>query len=321
MALGCQETVQTLLEREISSTTEVANPDSVGFCEAQGSAANCVSSESNHYWTEGSMRTCGDGREGGRAEQENAEKVEFEENKWQEQDVSKVEPSDSDTRADQRESECDEKDSAKNLSNEAEGENVGANQEELVFGKSKDRAKKGAKVTLLPCKLCSYEVRFSGGRCNAAGHLRKHMKRAHGVEQPKFSCDKCPYSSAQAGHLKRHRNAKHEGIRYQCNLCEKSFSIKNVLSRHVESIHKGTTIPCPQCEYETPRMAVLRNHIKIKHLKLKYECEICGHKVNSKTSLKTHKNIVHEGIWLRCSEAGCDYKGLQHLQASQESSA
>ena len=47
---------------------------------------------------------------------------------------------------------------------------------------------------------------------------------------------------------------------------------------------------------------------KIKHLKLKYECEICGHKVNSKTSLKTHKNIVHEGIWLRCSEAGCDYK-------------
>ena len=117
-------------------------------------------------------------------------------------------------------------------------------------------------MTLLPCKLCSYEVRFSGGRCNAAGHLRKHMKRAHGVEQPKFSCDKCPYSSAQAGHLKRHRNAKHEGIRYQCNLCEKSFSIKNVLSRHVESIHKGTTIPCPQCEYETPRMAVLRNHIK-----------------------------------------------------------
>ena len=132
MALGCQETVQTLLEREISSTTEVANPDSVGFCEAQGSAANCVSSEGNHYWTEGSTRTCGDGREGGRAEQENAEKVEFEENKWQEQDVSKVEPSDSDTRADQRESECDEKDSAKNLSNEAEGENVGANQVERI---------------------------------------------------------------------------------------------------------------------------------------------------------------------------------------------
>ena len=130
MALGCQETVQTLLEREISSTTEVANPDSVGFCEAQGSAANCVSSESNHYWTEGSMRTCGDGREGGRAEQENAEKVEFEEKKWQEQEVSKAEPSD--TRADQRESECDEKDSAKNLSNKAEGENVGANQVERI---------------------------------------------------------------------------------------------------------------------------------------------------------------------------------------------
>ena len=62
------------------------------------------------------------------------------------------------------------------------------------------------------------------------------------------------------------------------------------------------------CEYETPRMSALRDHIKAKHLKLKYECDICGHKVNSKESLKTHKNIVHEGIWLRCSEAGCDYK-------------
>jgi DNA-directed RNA polymerase subunit RPC12/RpoP len=181
-------------------------------------------------------------------------------------------------------------------------------QEQLVVGKSKFKAKKGAEVTLLSCKLCSYEVKFHGGRCNAAGHLRKHMESAHGVKQPKFSCDKCSYSSTQAGHLRRHKNAKHEGIRYQCSLCEKSFSIKDGLTRHVENIHKGTTIPCPQCEYETPRMAVLRDHIKIKHLKLKYECDICGHKLNSKKNLKIHKNAVHEGIWLHCPEAGCDYK-------------
>jgi len=300
--------VQTLLEREISSKTEAANPDGgVGFCEAQGTAANHATSVGNNYWTDSSKRTCDDGREGGATGKENTEKVEYqEEKKWQKQDASKGEPSD--TRADLRESKCDGKDTAKNSSNKAKGRNFDANQEELIVGKSKSRAKKGAKVTLLSCKLCSYEVKFSGGRCNAAGHLRKHMESAHGVEQPKFSCDKCPYSSAQAGHLRRHRNAKHEGIRFQCNLCENSFSIKNTLTRHVENIHKGTTIPCPQCEYETPRMAVLRDHIKTKHLKLKYECDICGHKVNSKNNLKTHKNIVHEGIWLRCPETGCDYK-------------
>ena len=55
-------------------------------------------------------------------------------------------------------------------------------------------------------------------------------------------------------------------------------------------------------------MDALRDHIKIKHLQMKYECDICGHKVNSKSNLKTHKDIEHEGIWLRCPEAGCDYK-------------
>ena len=178
----------------------------------------------------------------------------------------------------------------------------------MAVEKSKLRAKKRTKVTLLSCKLCSYEVKFSGGTNRAVGHLRTHMKSAHGVEQPKFSCDKCPYNSAQAGHLKRHQNAKHEGIRHQCNLCEKSFSIKDALTRHVESKHKGKTFPCPQCEYETPRMTVLRNHIRIRHLKLRYECDLCGHKVNSKANLKIHNKIVHEGLWLHCSEEGCDYK-------------
>ena len=89
MALGCQQTVQTFLEREISSTAEVANPNCSGFCEAAGNAANYVTSESNNYWREGSNWTC-DGRKGGTAEQENDEKVEYQKKKWQEQVVSKA---------------------------------------------------------------------------------------------------------------------------------------------------------------------------------------------------------------------------------------
>ena len=81
--MGCQETVQTLLERQISSRTEVVNPDGdVGFSEA---------SVGNNYWTEGSKRSCDD-RKGNTGERECTEKAEHEEEKkWQEQNISKGE--------------------------------------------------------------------------------------------------------------------------------------------------------------------------------------------------------------------------------------
>jgi len=302
VALGCQETVQTLLERDILKTSEVAssNPDcEAKFSEAQGTAANDVTSVDN--------KTYG-GKTGGADRGENLEVVEYQEGKWQEQGA----PDDQlNTWADKRESECEDNDLARNLTYKGKGIDFDANQEEVAVEEIKSSAKEGAKVTLLSCELCSFDVKFSGGRNNAAGHLKAHMKSAHGVELPKFSCDKCSYSSAQAGHLRRHKNAKHEGIRYQCNLCETSFSSKDTLARHVGNKHKGSMFPCPQCKYETPRMSVLRDHIRIKHLNLKYECDTCGHRVNSKKNLKTHKNIVHKGIWLWCPEVGCDYKAKE----------
>jgi len=112
-------------------------------------------------------------------------------------------------------------------------------------------------------------------------------------DMPKFSCDRCPYKTKQASHLKRHQNAKHNGIRYKCDQCDGTFSIKHTLVRHVESKHqeKKRIFPCPQCEFVTTRMDYLRGHMENIHLKLKHKCDICGHMLSSKSALLTHRKL------------------------------
>ena len=130
MALGCQETVQTLLGREILTTTEVAiaNPDcDVRFSEVQGTAANCVTSVGNNDWREGSKKSYS-GRKGETAGQEKLEEHQ-EEEKWQQQGATIEE---SDIWADQRESRCEENDSEKNSPNKGERGNIDAIQVESI---------------------------------------------------------------------------------------------------------------------------------------------------------------------------------------------
>ena len=126
MALGCQETVQTLLERDILKTSEVAssNPDcEINFSEAQGTAANDVTSVDNKIY--GS-------KTGGAARGENLEVVEYQEGKWQEQGA----PDDQlNTWADKRESECEDNDLARNLTYKGKGIDFDANQVKSIPNK------------------------------------------------------------------------------------------------------------------------------------------------------------------------------------------
>jgi len=148
----------------------------------------------------------------------------------------------------------------------------------------------------------------SGERGIKLANVLSHMNNAIKDDLPRFPCDKCPYRATQPGHLRRHQNAKHNGIRHKCDHCDSTFSIKHTLTRHVESRHKGILFPCPQCKFEATRMSHLRDHIQNKHLKLKYECDVCGHMLSSKGTLKIHRRTEHEGIWWRCKEQNCDYE-------------
>ena len=91
MALGCQETVQTLLEWEFLKSMEAAsdNPDcNVKSDETQGVAA-CLGSVGKDC----QMKILGCGRRMGEtAQQENANEVEYQEENWQQQSSTKEDP-------------------------------------------------------------------------------------------------------------------------------------------------------------------------------------------------------------------------------------
>ena len=95
MALGCQETVQTLLEWEFLKSMEAAsdNPDcNVKSNEAQGVAA-CLGSVDKDCQMKFLENSPGCGRRKGEtAQQENANEVEYQEENWQQQSSTKEDP-------------------------------------------------------------------------------------------------------------------------------------------------------------------------------------------------------------------------------------
>ena len=95
MALGCQETVQTLLEWEFLKSTEAASDNldcNVKSDEAQGVAA-CLGSVAKDCQMKILEKPPGCGRRMGEtAQQENANEVEYQAENWQQQSVTKEDP-------------------------------------------------------------------------------------------------------------------------------------------------------------------------------------------------------------------------------------
>ena len=70
---------------------------------------------------------------------------------------------------------------------------------------------------------------------------KKHVKEVHeGVKD--HECNHCGKSFSQAGSLKLHVKAVHEGVHegvkdHVCNHCDKSFARKDRLNSHVKAVH------------------------------------------------------------------------------------
>ena len=89
---------------------------------------------------------------------------------------------------------------------------------------------------------CSFET---GSR----PHLLKHKTEVHKMSaQDMHSCDKCGYTTNQAGHLKAHYSAIHEGTKFACPHCGLTLSFKNDLKRHMRTRHMQS-IPSNQGNY------------------------------------------------------------------------
>eukprot|EP00092_Neocalanus_flemingeri_P016415 GFUD01017765.1.p1 GENE.GFUD01017765.1~~GFUD01017765.1.p1 ORF type:complete len:324 (+),score=60.77 GFUD01017765.1:140-1111(+) len=52
-----------------------------------------------------------------------------------------------------------------------------------------------------------------------------------------YSCDKCDFNSAHPTSIKRHIQAKHDGIRHKCQVCDFHASQTHDLKRHTSRVH------------------------------------------------------------------------------------
>ena len=80
-----------------------------------------------------------------------------------------------------------------------------------------------------------------------------------------FPCDQCNYIAKQMGHLKRHKQAKHQMLKIPCDVCDKQFSYKDQMKRHMNSVHNRCMHKCDNCDFETTRKDALIIHNIRKH--------------------------------------------------------
>ena len=95
-----------------------------------------------------------------------------------------------------------------------------------------------------------------------------------------YLCDKCGFRAIKSSHLKQHKAAKHEGVRYPCDLCDYAATQASSLKKHKESQHERIRHPCDECDFISTTRQGLREH-KFRHIKADMQIKQQG------------KNVVH----------------------------
>jgi hypothetical protein len=73
----------------------------------------------------------------------------------------------------------------------------------------------------------------------------------------RFMCDLCDKDYRQQGDLYKHKQSKHEGVRYGCDQCDHKATQQSSLTTHKQSQHEGVRYGCDQCDYK----ATTQNHL------------------------------------------------------------
>ena len=61
---------------------------------------------------------------------------------------------------------------------------------------------------------------------------------------------------------------------FLCDLCDNIFASKPSLKKHKEAKHEGIRYPCDQCEYSATRISYLKKHKVAKHEGIEYPCDM-----------------------------------------------
>ena len=128
--------------------------------------------------------------------------------------------------------------------------------------------------------------------------LRNHKKYSHD-DHPRIQCSDCSFKALNTDHLKIHKKAKHEGVRYPCKDCKYEAQQQSALTRHIESMHKGRKYKCLQCNKEYTDSYALKLHIKVQHEGIRHKCTLCDKMFVDKRLVKRHIKVKHKGKGLK----------------------
>jgi len=170
--------------------------------------------------------------------------------------------------------------------------------------------------TLVPCPICSKEIR----KCNIYNHLRSHtakreekihkcdicskmfrrqrtLKRHQNIhlpesEKPVFPCTLCDYKSKSADNLKVHMKLKHaeDPLKYicTCTFCNKQLRPQN-MAAHLRSHIGEKPFICHLCDADFTKKILLKKHQEEAHLgERNYKCSHCSATFAYEYKLKRH---------------------------------
>ena len=63
-----------------------------------------------------------------------------------------------------------------------------------------------------------------------------------------YECDQCHKTYSQRGHLYRHNQSAHQGVKYACDQCDQQFTQLVSLTVHIQSKHEGIKYACDHCD-------------------------------------------------------------------------
>ena len=96
---------------------------------------------------------------------------------------------------------------------------------------------------------CSHSILRNIYPCNQVSTLRKHKQSKH--EDIKFPCDKCDYVAPRKNTLKQHKESMHEGVRYPCDLCDYVATWKSCLNDHKKAKHQAELLILKKSKYRS----------------------------------------------------------------------
>ncbi|XP_023321216.1 zinc finger protein ZFAT [Eurytemora carolleeae] len=140
------------------------------------------------------------------------------------------------------------------------------------------------------CDVCDYTTY---NKVCYKGHKQRHVSQ--------YLCELCPYIGKSKSGLQRHKQVKHDGIRFPCDQCNHLARDKVHLKTHKEAVHLGIKYPCEQCEFSASTKTNLKEHIACKHDETKYPCDQCEHVANTQYALRKHMKTKHISTSLRTS--------------------